>query len=103
MVFYFLISIVFIAEIIIGLTVIIYLLKADKIILKYNELVDETKPSIKEVMILVRKISKQLVELAPIFVDKIKSFLLNIFISQAKNLLGALTFWLVKNEVERHI
>ena len=73
MVFYFFISIVFIAEVIIGLTLFVYLFKADKMVLKYNELVVETRPSIKEVMILVRKISKQLVELSPMITTKIKS------------------------------
>ena len=102
MVFYFLISIVFIAELIIGLTLLVYLFKADKMVLKYNELVEETRPSIKEVMILVRKISKQLVELAPMITTKIKSLLIDILMGQLKSMLGALTFYLVKKEVEKH-
>ena len=103
MVFYFLISIVFIAELIIGLTLLVYLFKADKMVLKYNELVEETRPSIKEVMILVRKISKQLVELAPMITTKIKSLLIDILMGQLKSMLGALTFYLVKKEVEKHV
>lgn len=103
MVFYFLVSIVFIAEVIIGLTVFIYLLKADKMILKYNDIVDETKPSIKSLMIVVRKISKQLVELAPMVANQIKAFLFDLLIGQLKSLLGTLTFILVKKEVEKHV
>jgi len=103
MVFYFLVSIVFIAEVIIGLTVFIYLLKADKMILKYNDIVDETKPSIKSLMIVVRKISKQLVELAPMVANQIKAFLVDLLIGQLKSLLGTLTFILVKKEVEKHV
>ncbi len=103
MVFYFLVSIVFIAEVIIGLTVFIYLLKADKMILKYNDIVDETKPSVKSLMIVVRKISKQLVELAPMVANQIKAFLFDLLIGQLKSLLGTLTFILVKKEVEKHV
>ena len=103
MIFYFLISIVFIAEVIIALALIIGLVKADKILLKYNEIVDETRPSVKSVMILVRKISKQLVELAPILTEQIKKILVASLMSQLKSMLGAVTFWLVKKEVEKHV
>ena len=103
MIFYFLISIVFIAEVIIALALIIGLVKADKILLKYNEIVDETRPSVKSVMILVRKISKQFVELAPILTEQIKKILVASLMSQLKSMLGAVTFWLVKKEVEKHV
>ena len=103
MIFYFLISIVFIAEVIIGLTVFMYLVKADKMILKYNDIVDETKPSIKSLMIIIRKISKQLVELAPMVANQIKTFFANLLIGQLKSLLGTLTFVLVKKEVEKRV
>ena len=103
MVFYFLISIVFIAEVIIGLFLVITMVKADKEVLKYNAVIEEVKPSVKEVMVLAKKISAQLVELAPTIVISIKSVVTNIIIGQLKNTLGALTFWLVKKEVEKHI
>ena len=103
MIFYFLISVVFIAEVIIAIALLIGLVKADKILLKYNEIVDETRPSVKSVMILVRKISKQLVELAPILTEQIKKFLVDSLMSQLKSMLGAVTFWLVKKEVEKHV
>ena len=103
MLFYFLISIVFIAEVIISLALIIVLVKADKIILKYNEITDEIRPSVKSVMILVRKISKQLAELAPMLSEQIKKILVDFLISQFKSMLGAVTFWLVKKEVEKHV
>ena len=103
MLFYFLTTIVFISEIIITLTLIIYFVKADKIILKYNAVIEETRPSIKEVMILVHKISKQLVELTPMFKERIKTIFLNILADQLKNTLCALTFWIVKKEVEKHV
>ena len=102
MVFYFLISIVFLAEVIIGLFLVITMVKADKEVLKYNAVIEEVKPSVKEVMVLAKKISAQLVELAPTIVISIKSVVTNIIIGQLKNTLGAFTFWLVKKEVEKH-
>ena len=102
MVFYFLISIVFMAEVIISLTVIISLIKADKKIVEYNELVEKTKPSIKSIMELSRKISEQLTELVPMFADKIKLMIQDLIMGQVKSVLGGLTFWLVKKEVEKH-
>jgi len=101
MIFYFLISIVFIAELIITFALILNLIKLDKAFIKYNDLVDSVKPSIKELLITVRKISEQLVEFAPMIVENIKSALTNIFMGQVKNALGALIFWLVKKEVEK--
>ena len=103
MIFKILISIVFIAELIIASSLLIFLIKFDKKINEYNDFIDDVKPSIKGLMILIRKISKQLIEFAPIIVNNLKSFILNLFIGQIKSALGALTFWLVKKEVERHI
>ena len=79
------------------------MIKADKEILKYNAVIEDVKPSVKDVMVLVRKISAQLVEFAPMVATKIKSVAMNIIIGQLKNTLGALTFWLVKKEVEKHV
>ena len=101
MIFYFLISIVFIAELIIAFALILNLMKLDKTFIKYNELIDCAKSSIKELLITIRKISEQLVEFAPMIVENIKLALTNIIIGQVKNALGALTFWLVKKEVEK--
>ena len=72
MLYTFLISIVFIAEVIIGLTLIIYLLKFDKAVLALNETVSEIKPGIREISVLSKNISEQLVELANRFVKRIK-------------------------------
>lgn len=102
MVFYILTSIVFIAELIIAGTILIYLFKTSKLLNEYNSLLTELKPKIKDLLNTCTKISEQLVELAPIFVEKIKSFFMNIIIGQFKNALAGLTFWLVKTEVEKH-
>jgi hypothetical protein len=103
MVFYFLISIVFIAEVIIALFVITSLVKLDKILNSANIFFDEVKPKIKDIMQIVRKLSEQMIELAPIVRGKIKSVINKMVVDQLKSLLTGLTFWLVKTEVEKRI
>ena len=103
MIFYVLISIVFIAEIIIALALILSLMNLDKKIKAFNDFLEDIKPSIKGLMITVRKISKQLLELSPIVVKQIKSFFTDLIMGQIKSLAGAVTFWLVKKEVEKHV
>ena len=72
MLYTFLITIVFIAEIIITLTVIIALLKLDKAIIETDVLVSDIKPSLKDVLYLMKKISAQMIELAEDFEFNIK-------------------------------
>ena len=103
MIYYFLISIVFLAELIIALTLVINLIKLDRKVNDINNFLDEAQPSIKKILILMRQISKQLLILAPIFVRQIKSFISDLIMGQVKSLAGGLTFWLVKKEVEKHV
>ena len=103
MIFYFLITIVFIAEIIITIAVLQNLIKFDKKIMELNGFVDNIKPSIKELMITTKKLSIQLLELSPLGVKFVKSFFADLILGQVKSLAGALTFWLVKREVEKHV
>ena len=103
MLFYFLTSIVFIAEIIITVALVLHLLKLDKSFIEYNNFLKETKSDIKDIMLETKKFSEQLIKLAPVFVDKIKSIISNVLMSQIKSILGGLTFWLVKKEVEKHV
>ncbi len=63
MVFKFLTAVVFIAEIIIGFTLIINLIKLDKAILALNETVIQIQPGIKDVCSLIAAISFQIKEL----------------------------------------
>ena len=102
MLFYFLISIVFIAEIIIAFTIIMHIIKLDKKLIEYNKFIDEVKPLIKDIMETTRKLSEEFSKLAPKFVDMIKNVAVDFVRGQLKSLLGALTFWLVKKEVEKH-
>ena len=103
MIFYFLITVVFIAEIIITVTIIINLLKLDRIFISCNSFIEEVNPTLNELLVAYRKISEQLVSYAPIFVEQIKAFAVKLFVDQLKNMLGALTFCLVKNVTEKHI
>ena len=71
MLYTFLISVVFIAEIIITITLIQTLIKLDKKVLELNETIIEAKPSIKDISELVRKISEQSIEFSENFKQKL--------------------------------
>ena len=51
----------------------------------------------------VRELSEEFVKFAPKVVEKIKFLVFDFVQGQLKNLAGALTFWLVKKEVEKHV
>lgn len=72
MVYTILISIVFIAELIITITIIQNLLRLDKAILEFNNTITEIRPGIKDVSELARKISEQWQILAEDFVEETK-------------------------------
>mgnify|MGYP004650486609 CR=1 FL=1 len=72
MIFTFLITIVFIAEIIIAISVILNLLRLDKAVLNLSETIDVINPEVKEICTLGRKISFQLKELSQRFTEKVK-------------------------------
>ena len=103
MVFYILISIVFIAEVIIALTVILNLIKADKFCNDMNNLLTEINPKIKDICQISRKISEQILEFSPIIAENIKTFFINLLKDQLKSMLAGLTFWIVKKEVQNRI
>ena len=97
MIFYFLISIVILAEIIITASIISHFLKWDKAFNDTNDFINELKPKSKDIMQNLNKISEQLVELAPFWVDKIKSKFINMLLGNIKNMLfGALFVGLTK-------
>ena len=103
MIFYFLISIVFIAELIITFTIVLHLIKLDKEVNKYNALITDVTPLIKDMLQTTRQLSEEFLKLTPKVADKIKLFALNFAKDQLKNLIGTLIFWLVKTEVEKHV
>lgn len=72
MVYTILISIVFIAEVIIAITIIQALLRLDNIIISTDETFSEANVGIREIVNLFYKISGQLVEISERFVYKFK-------------------------------
>jgi hypothetical protein len=72
MVYTILISIVFIAEIIIAITILQNLLRLDKAVIELNETVLLAQPGIKDIANLSKNISEQAVEISEQFVKKIK-------------------------------
>ncbi len=80
MVYTILISIVFIAEIIITITILQNLIKLDKVVLDYSETVKQANPLIKDVANLSKKVSEQIIELAEHFVYKLKKDQEDIFL-----------------------
>ena len=67
-----LISVVFIAEIIITVYVIQNLLRFDRFIINFDKKLISAKPEIKDICDLSRKISEQIIELTQMYTDKIK-------------------------------
>lgn len=72
MVYTILISIVFVAELIITITIFQCLLRLDKKVLDLSKKLASERPTIKEISELIRKISTQWIILAQEFVDKTK-------------------------------
>lgn len=103
MIFYIFALIVFISEIVLAVAILSFLLKLDKFAVLYNDFLNEAKPKIKDLLKILNKISEQMVELAPIVVDKVKSYFFGIVISQFKNMVGCLVFFSVKKEVEKRL
>ena len=90
MVYTFLISVVFIAELIITITIIQNLLRLDKVILELCETLAETRSGIKDVSELIRKISEQWKILAQEFIDKAKQNSEEIALKQLSKILLSL-------------
>ena len=72
MVYTILISIVFIAEIIIAITIIKKLFEIDKKVIDLDNTISQAKPNITDISVLCRKISEQFIELTHKFVKDLK-------------------------------
>lgn len=91
MVYTILISIVFIAELIIAITIIQSLIKLDKKVLNLNLTLVKLNPKIKDISSLITKISEQWVIITQDFVDKTKKESEDILLKQlSKFLVGLL-------------
>ena len=103
MVFYFFIFIVFTAELIIAATILISFFCWSKKINNANIFLNEAKPKIQEIVQTSRKISDQLSELAPIWVEDIKDKVSDIILEQAKNFLTGILAFFVSKQIENFI
>jgi len=102
MVYTILISIVFIAELIIAIAIIQALVKFDKKILSLDTTLTEITPGIKDVSSLIKKISEQWVILAQDFVNKAKRDSEDLLLKQfSKILVGLLVLSLNFKFVKR--
>ena len=101
MVYYILISIVFIAELIIAGTIISHLMNWSKTFREYSNFLEEEKADIKSIMETSRKISEQLTELAPMCVENVKKILLEIALKNIKNVLVGILIgilWIIPSD-----
>lgn len=98
MIYTFLISLVFIAEIIITITIIQNLFKLDKAILSLNETITLAKSGIKDIAVLSKNISFQIVELANKFVHKIKNRQEDMILRQLSKILLTLILFKINSK-----
>ena len=93
MVFKALISIVFIAELIITFAVITNLIRFDKRIIKANEYIENNKAKFAAIAELMRKVSEQIFELTGLYIDRLKDSGKNILLKNAESLISGILFW----------
>ena len=101
MLFFILISIVFVAELIIVLAIITNLIKSDKKLQETNKFIEEANPKIAELTKLGTKISEQLTEISPLYVKKTKSWFDDFAFSQAKSILAGFLIFLLKKQIRK--
>ena len=99
MVFVILISIVFVAELIIAGTVIINLIKLDRQINEAAEFLEEANPKLRGLLEIVKEISGQVLELIPIWIENLKKERDKIILSQVKSLISTIIFWSINIKV----
>jgi len=103
MLFTFLISIVFIAEVIIAISAIISLVKLDKMVLELVETVKLAQPKIKDISGLVVAITEQWAEIAEDYVSKFKNKGEDVALRVLTKLLGAMLLWKINSKLIRKI
>ena len=103
MVFVILISIVFVAELIIAFSVITNLIKFDKRIKLSAQFLEEAEPRLKELLVVVQKISAQILELIPVWLATLRQERDKIILNQAKSLISTILFWSINIKVINRI
>ena len=99
MIFKFLTAIVFIAEIIIGFTLIINLVKLDRKILTLNETVIQIKPGIKDICSLIKAISFQIKELVLDYSERLIKKREDMALRITMKLLAGILLWKVNLKI----
>lgn len=103
MIYIFLITIVFIAEVIITISIIQALLRVDKKIIEFDDTMSLINPSIKDISELVKKISSQMVEFSERFAEKFGKKKDEFFIKQLFKMLLGIFFVKTNIKVARKI
>ena len=103
MVFVILISIVFVAELIIAFSVITNLIMFDKRIKRAAQFLEEAEPRLKELLVVVQKISAQILELIPVWLATLRQERDKIILNQAKSLISTILFWSINIKVINRI
>lgn len=101
MIFLIFTTVVFIAELIIAFTIIYHLVRFDRYLIETNLLVEEAKPQIKCVVELVTKISEQVAELVPIWVEKFQEVKNRILLKQFERAITVILLWSINKKVIR--
>ena len=99
MIFKIFITIVFISELIIAFAIIINLLKLNKLIVKMNSAIEVSKPTIKDIAELIKKISAQMISISETYVDKFNKEKEKFILNQVKNLMTTLLFWKINIKI----
>lgn len=103
MVFVILISIVFVAELIIAFSVITNLIKFDKRIKRAAQFLEEAEPRLKELLVVVQKISAQILELIPVWLATLRQERDKIILNQAKSLISTILFWSINIKIIKRL
>lgn len=98
MLFTFLITIVFIAELVISIAILVGLIKLMQKTQGLNELVTEAKPKIKDISVLCKGISEQFIEFAENFVSKFNKKSEDIALNYLTKILGMFLLWKINSK-----
>ena len=91
--------IVFISQLVIFFAIIIGFMKLDKSVNQANSFVEEVKPKVKDIAILIHGISAQMAEITPMWVENLKSFGTKLLLNKLESLISLFLFWGINKKV----
>ncbi len=92
-------TIVFIAELIIAFTIISKLVQLDRKIVSANAFLVEANPKIRDVAVLIKDLSAQVVELIPVYLDELRRIRNKIALAKLESLIALVLFWSINIKV----